>query len=106
MAEAGRPGFDWAGGTASEVYARMRPGSGEESSAVFAELVGAPVLLLDDLAAGKDTDWVEDTTLALLDARGRRCVPVLVTTNATPKEVLATFGARGASRLAGMSTSV
>lgn len=106
VAESGRPRSSWAGGTVAEVFARLRPNSGDDRAAVMHELVNAPILLLDDLGAPKDSDWTEETFLALVDARSRRQAPMLVTTNCSPDELRTQIGDRALSRLIGMSVEV
>jgi DNA replication protein DnaC len=106
VAEAGVEHAAWAGGTVSSVFARMRPGSGEERSSVVRELASVPILLLDDVGAGKGTEWTEETFLDLLDARSRSRRPVIVTTNATSSELRGAIGDRALSRLGGMCLEV
>lgn len=103
LADAGHPQADWAGGTAAETYRRLRPESGENHADVLAELAAASVLLLDDLGATKHTDFTEETTLTILDARYRRQAPVIATGNTTIKELAASIGDRALSRLLGMA---
>lgn len=106
VAESGCARSAWAGGTVSEVFARLRPGSGEDRATVIHELTTAPILLLDDLGASKDSEWTEETFLALVDARSRRVAPVIVTTNSGPKELRAQIGDRAMSRLLGMGVEI
>lgn len=101
VAESGRRDAAWAGGTVASAFTRLRPNSGEHRAAVLRELTGAPILLLDDLGAAKDSAWTEETILDLIDARVSRRAPMLVTTNATPSELRAAIGDRALSRLAG-----
>lgn len=102
VAEAGVRDAAWSGGTVAQVFTRLRPNSGEHRAAVLRELATAPILLLDDLGAVKDSEWTEEAILDLLDARARTLAPVIVTTNATPKELRGAIGDRALSRLAGM----
>lgn len=106
LAEAGHPRADWAGGTAAETYRRLRPESGENHAEVLAQLAGASVLLLDDLGAAKHSDFTEETTLTILDARYRRRAPVIATGNTSLKELAAAIGDRALSRLLGMAQVV
>jgi DNA replication protein DnaC len=106
VAESGCPRSAWAGGTVTEVFARLRPGSGEERATVMHQLSTAPILLLDDLGASKDSEWTEETFLALVDARSRSLAPVIVTTNCDPDELRTQIGDRALSRLIGMSVEI
>lgn len=102
IAEAGCRDAAWAGGTVAQIFTRLRPNSGEHRAAVIRELTTIPILLLDDLGAAKDSDWTEEAILDLIDARVSNVAPMIVTTNATPKELRAAIGDRALSRLAGM----
>jgi DNA replication protein DnaC len=102
IAEAGCRDAAWAGGTVAQIFTRLRPNSGEHRAAVIRELTTIPILLLDDLGAVKDSEWTEEAILDLIDARISRLAPMIVTTNATPKELRAAIGDRALSRLAGM----
>lgn len=61
-----------------------------------------PVLALDDLAAGRWTEWSQDRFAALVDHRYSKQLPLLVATNIPPGGWDKTFGERTASRLKGM----
>ncbi len=66
----------------------------------------ARLLLLDDLAAERGTDWTAETLYRLIDARYARRLPTIVTTNATGDLVRANLGERVASRLNGLGMVV
>lgn len=102
IAEAGCRDAAWAGGTVAQIFTRLRPNSGEHRAAVLRELTTIPILLLDDLGAVKDSEWTEEAILDLIDARISSLAPMIVTTNATPRELRAAVGDRALSRLAGM----
>lgn len=104
IAEAGCRDAAWAGGTVAQIFTRLRPNSGEHRAIVIRELATIPILLLDDLGAVKDSEWTEEAILDLIDGRVSTLAPVIVTTNATPKELRAAVGDRALSRLAGMCT--
>lgn len=59
----------------------------------------ARLLLLDDLAAERATDWTAETLYRLIDARYARRLPTIVTTNATGAMIRENLGDRVASRL-------
>lgn len=69
----------------------------------------AGLLVLDDMGAGKATDWTRQEAETLIDARYRAGLPVLVTTNLNPGgesgtswAMVDSLGPRVASRLAEM----
>lgn len=64
----------------------------------------ARLLLLDDLAAERVTEWTGETLYRLIDARYARRLPTIVTTNAPGTMIRDTLGPRVASRLNGLGT--
>lgn len=61
-----------------------------------------PVLALDDLGAGRATEWRQDRFAALVDYRYSHGLPLLVATNIPPAGWEKRFGERTTSRLRGM----
>lgn len=59
----------------------LRPG-GDPEAAHHARTVD--VLVLDDLAAHRATDWTEEQLTALVDHRWAHLLPIIATTNADP----------------------
>jgi DNA replication protein DnaC len=82
----------------------LRPGRApvEELSACE----DARLLLLDDLAAERATDWTAETLYRLIDARYARRLPTIITTNATGAMIRENLGDRIASRLNGLGPVV
>jgi DNA replication protein DnaC len=66
----------------------------------------ARLLLLDDLAAERVTDWTSETLYRLIDARYARRLPTIVTTNASGQQIREGLGERVASRLNGLGRFV
>jgi DNA replication protein DnaC len=97
-----RPG--WYGGLVSELYSRFRGGG--DADFEFTVAADAPILLLDDIGAAKESPWTEETVHRLVDHRYAERLPVVVTGNLTYAELAAKVGERVASRLAGMCTVV
>lgn len=62
-----------------------------------------PVLALDDLGAGRWTDWRRDRFEGLVDYRFAHSLPLLIATNVPPHVWDEKFGDRPASRLRGMT---
>lgn len=65
-----------------------------------------PVLALDDIGAGRMTDWRQDRLMALVDHRTQRELPLLIATNVPPAGWEGAFGPRTASRLRGLCLPV
>jgi DNA replication protein DnaC len=82
----------------------LRPGREPVESLSACE--SARLLLLDDLAAERATDWTAETLYRLIDARYARKLPTIVTTIATGELIRANLGDRIASRLNGLGMVV
>lgn len=82
----------------------LRPG--REPVETLAACEGARLLLLDDLAAERATDWTAETLYRLIDARYARALPTIVTTNGTGPMIREALGDRVASRLNGLGMTV
>lgn len=67
---------------------------------------GAELLLLDDLAAERASEWTVELVYRLIDARWNACLPTVVTVNAPKGELRARLGDRIASRLNGLGRIV
>ena len=67
----------------------------ETADSIDAEMRRTPLLVLDDLGANKSSEWAEERLFRLIDERYREQLPLVVTTNLTPREL----PARVASRL-------
>lgn len=87
--------------TVHDLLEALRP-SGDDAP-------GAPkvdVLLLDDLGAGKPTEWAMENLTALLDERLRQERRTIVTTNLTADQIAEAWGPRFLDRLRYQSTVV
>lgn len=96
----------WIATSTAALYGDLRPSGKRDTEAAFATFANAPVLLLDDLGATKNTEWTEEITYRLIDHRYVNCLPSIFTTNVPPKEFAERLGDRTASRLAEMCTRV
>lgn len=61
-----------------------------------------PLLVIDDLAKEKETDWNREKLFEVINSRYENCLPVIITTNATPGELEESVGKATFSRLAEM----
>lgn len=71
-----------------------------------AEVERAELLLLDDLAAERASEWTVELVYRLIDARWNACLPTIVTVNAPDGGLRAKLGDRIASRLNGLGRVV
>lgn len=101
---------NWRAITAADFYARLRPRHGVDSEAEFREYAGARLLVLDDLGAGKPSDWTEEVNYRLVNFRYEHALPTLFSSNLPPGDHAGTpglgtvLGDRVWSRLAEMTT--
>jgi DNA replication protein DnaC len=95
--EGSRP-IEWTATSALAMYRGLRPSS-PNPDVVMYKLQTVPLLLIDDLGAGKYSEFNEDMVLELLDARYERGLPVWLTTNLNTKDLGEAVGPRNASRL-------
>jgi DNA replication protein DnaC len=96
----------WQYVTYSGLNDELRPRDNGKHRDVMDTYQRVPLLLVDDLGAGKVTDWTADTTYRLIDSRWAHCRPTIFTTNLPPAELTAVLGDRIVSRLAGMCVRV
>lgn len=82
----------------------LRPG--REPVETLEACESARLLLLDDLAAERSSDWTAEVLYRLIDARYARRLPTIITTNATGAMIRASLGDRVASRLNGLGMTV
>ena len=73
-------------------------GAGTEQG-IFKPLLDAGVLILEDCAAGKQSEFTTDTLLHVLDNRLEHCKPTIITSNLSPENLEKAFGQRVGSRL-------
>ena len=92
--------------SAADLYARMRPRHGVDSETEFRTVADAALLMLDDLGAAKDSEWVEEVNYRLVNHRYEHSLPTLFTSNVPPKDLAAALGERVASRLTEMTERV
>lgn len=87
---------------APSLLRNLTPRSGISDIDLINTLQKVDLLFLDDLGANKLTEWREEKILEVIDERWLRERPTVVTTNIPPDRFSDHFGARTASRLAGM----
>lgn len=64
-----------------QIQATFDPGSPESKSQILDPVVGADVLVLDELGAQKPTPWVQDVLYLIINSRYTERRPTLFTTN-------------------------
>lgn len=97
---------NWRATTAADMYAALRPRHQVDSESEFRRYANAPLLVLDDLGAAKDTEWTEEINYRLINNRYEHGMPTLITSNVPVAQLGAKLGERVASRLVGMCQRV
>jgi DNA replication protein DnaC len=85
--------------TAADLYARLRPRHGIDSEEEFQTIANAPVLVVDDLGAAKNSEFVEEVNYRLVNHRYELARPTVFTSNFQPSELRDVLGDRVTSRL-------
>jgi DNA replication protein DnaC len=93
----------WESGTVANVFANLRPNSPVASEKYLQELMATSVLFLDDLGAGKGTEWTEEVLYRIINHRSENYLPTIITTNIVTERMYDVFGDRVTSRLIGMA---
>lgn len=94
----------WYAMTTADLYASLRPRHGHDTEAQLRLYRDAELLLLDDLGAAKPSEFVEEVTYRLINARYEACRPSIFTSNLSVEALKETLGDRIVSRLAEMCT--
>lgn len=68
-------------GLIHQIQATFDPGSPESKSQILDPIVGADVLVLDELGAQKPTPWVQDVLYLIINSRYTERRPTIFTTN-------------------------
>jgi DNA replication protein DnaC len=100
----------WQAITSADLHAAMRPrpsgAIGHDPERVLAEHIRCPLLLLDDLGAAKPSEFTEELTYRLLNARYNDMTPTVFTTNLPIADLRSVLGDRIVSRLAEVTSRV
>ena len=86
-----------------EIRDSFKDESGQTERGLVEYYSSIPILILDDLGADRATDWAIETLYLIIDGRDSNLKPTFITTNLTIPEIEKHYGARIASRLAGMN---
>lgn len=84
-----------------DYLAKLRPGGSDDPGRERYRAATTTLLILDDFGAETEdgTEFVRREICALLDARINNKLRTVITTNATPEELIRAFGARIISRM-------
>lgn len=96
----------WMFTTVADLHAQLRPGARNDGEVFLRSHCKVALLVLDDIGASKSSEWTEEINYRLINDRYQNELPTLLTTNVPPRQFPATLGARVASRLTEMATTV
>ena len=82
-----------------EIRATFRDKSDRTEENIIQDISRVPLLILDDLAAEKVSDYSVSTLYIILNRRGEQSKPTIITSNLTIKEIAEQMGDRIANRL-------
>jgi DNA replication protein DnaC len=99
LAHDGR-GIDWRAVDHPTLNARLRPRDDGEHLANQHRYEVCDLLFLDDLGAGRATEWTADTLYRIVDTRWAHCRPTIAASNLDPDDLRVAVNDRVVSRLA------
>ncbi len=73
--------------------------AGNNATDIINKYKTAPLVILDDFCAEKQSEWVSERIFEIIDWRYSDNLPIIITTNATPEEIKNKMGARTYDRL-------
>lgn len=88
--------------TLSRIRATFDQGSEETESQMLDALRNADLVILDDLAVEKQTDWKMEIIYQIIDSRYRAELPIVITTNANMAQLRKCIGDRTFDRISEM----
>lgn len=97
---------DWRATTYADLNASMRPSNGNDPEATLKANRDTHILMIDDLAAARSSEWVEEHLYRLINGRYEAMRPTIFTTNLSPSDLREAVGDRIASRLAESCTRI
>jgi DNA replication protein DnaC len=89
----------WRHGTHADLIAALRPSFGVDSEQVMASYLASPILVIDDLAMAKESDWAEESIYRIIGGRYNDQKTTIYTTNLIGEQLAKALGERIASRL-------
>lgn len=89
-----------------KIKATFNQNNEESEQQILKALNICDLLIIDDLGAEKTSEWVQQVVFTIFDSRYRRELPILVTSNLSPKELPKQIGKRVCDRLVEMSQPI
>jgi DNA replication protein DnaC len=83
--------------TEPEMYQALRPN--RDGASDIGQFQAAPVLVIDDLGSGRQTDWTAEQLFRVADYRNVRKLPVIITSNLSGRQIRERYDSRTVDRL-------
>ncbi|MFP3678492.1 ATP-binding protein [Pseudomonas sp. SIMBA_041] len=83
----------------SEIRATFNDRSGESEAHILREVIGADLLVLDEVGATKQSEFELATLFSIINGRYEQCRPTIIVSNLSPAELNDAIGARCVDRI-------
>lgn len=83
----------------SEIRATFNERSGESEAHILREVIGADLLVLDEVGATKQSEFELATLFSIINGRYEQCRPTIIVSNLSPAELNDAIGARCVDRI-------
>jgi DNA replication protein DnaC len=90
----------------AKIKATFNKKNDESESQIMKALQKCDLLIIDDIAAEKASDWVQEIVFRIVDGRYKNTKPIFVTSNLEPKELAEKIGKRAYDRLIEISQPI
>lgn len=82
-----------------EIRATFNERSGESEAHILREVIGADLLVLDEVGATKQSEFELATLFSIINGRYEQCRPTIIVSNLSPSELNDALGARCVDRI-------
>lgn len=87
------------GSVISDIKATFSDRSGESEAHILREVIGADLLVLDEVGATKQSEFELATLFSIINGRYEQCRPTIIVSNLSPAELNDAIGARCVDRI-------
>ena len=87
------------GGTVGELVDKLRKDQGDGGGQMFTDLIGADLVIFDELGVERGTEFSLEMVQRIVDERWRNKLPLVVTTNLNAEQIADRYGARLLDRI-------
>ena len=87
------------GSLIGDIRATFNDRSGESEAHILREVIGADLLVLDEVGATKQSEFELATLFSIINGRYEQCRPTIIVSNLSPAELNDAIGARCVDRI-------